>query len=97
LEFLLNNVLLFLNKDWLPEWNGNLELWSKDRSEKVVDILPDFNRMVIFNTDDESYHGCPTPLECPEDRFRLSLATYYYVYEENLDESQQRLNSEFYD
>jgi len=91
------NVLLFLNKDWLPEWNGNLELWSKDRSEKVVDILPTFNRMVIFNTDDESYHGCPTPLDCPEDRFRLSLATYYYVYEENLDESQQRLNSEFYD
>ena len=91
------NVLLFLNRGWLPEWNGNLELWSKDRSEKIVDIIPAFNRMVIFNTDDESYHGCPTPLDCPEDRFRLSLATYYYVYEENLDESQQRLHSEFYD
>ena len=25
------NVLLFLNKGWLPEWNGNFELWSKDK------------------------------------------------------------------
>ena len=24
------NVLLFLNKDWSPEWNGNLEFWDKD-------------------------------------------------------------------
>tara|TARA_R100000008_G_scaffold84577_2_gene72350 strand:- start:5433 stop:6101 length:669 start_codon:yes stop_codon:yes gene_type:complete len=91
------NVLVFLNKEWRPEWNGNLELWSRDRSQKVKEIPPNFNKMVIFNTDEDSYHGCPAPLECPDDRFRLSLATYYYIHEENLDESQQRHHSEFYD
>lgn len=91
------NVLLFLNKNWKPEWNGNLELWNKDKTEKVVDIPPTFNKMVIFNTDEESYHGCPIPLECPEDRFRLSLATYYYVFEPNMPKEQQRLYSQFYD
>lgn len=90
------NVLLFLNKDWLPEWNGNLELWDKDRKTKIKDIPPTFNKMVIFNTDEESYHGCPIPLNCPQDKFRLSIATYYYVHEENLEENKQRLYSEFF-
>jgi hypothetical protein len=26
-----------------------------------------------------SNHGHPHPLECPDDKYRISLATYYYV------------------
>ena len=29
-------------------------------------IRPSFNSMVIFKTDDFSYHGHPDPLTCPE-------------------------------
>jgi len=91
------NVLVFLNKEWPSEWNGNLELWSKDRKNKIVDIPPTFNKMVIFDTDEESWHGCPRLIKCPENRRRLSLATYYYVYKENVPKDQQRLYSEFYE
>src|ERR1700679_1688984 len=41
-------------------------------------ILPLFNRCAIFSTTSTSYHGHPTPLACPPDRTRKSMATYYY-------------------
>jgi hypothetical protein len=42
-------------------------------------ILPVFNRCAIFNTTSTSYHGHPTPLACPPDRTRKSIASYYYT------------------
>lgn len=73
------NVLLYLNKDWKPEWKGNLELWNADMTECVKSIEPLFNRMVIFSTIPNSYHGHPDPLECPEGVTRKSIAMYYYT------------------
>ena len=43
--------------------------------------LPNFNSMVIFKTDDFSYHGHPDPLTCPENITRKSIALYYYIRE----------------
>jgi Rps23 Pro-64 3,4-dihydroxylase Tpa1-like proline 4-hydroxylase len=72
------NLLLYLNKDWQDEYGGHLELWNRDATRCEKQILPLFNRCVIFNTTDFSYHGHPHPLNCPEDRTRKSLALYYY-------------------
>ncbi len=72
------NWLIYLNKNWKEEYGGNLELWNKDMSKCVQNIKPIFNRAVIFSTDDQSYHGHPDPLNCPEDMERKSLAFYYY-------------------
>lgn len=72
------NVLVYLNEDWKEEYGGHFELWEKDMSECKVKLLPVFNRMAIFTTTDYSWHGHPTPLSCPEDRSRKSLALYYY-------------------
>lgn len=38
-----------------------------------------FNRCVIFETNEISYHGHPKPLKTPEGINRKSLATYYYT------------------
>jgi len=73
------NVLLYLNKDWLDEYNGFLELWRPNMSECVHKIKPIFNRAVIFNITDEAFHGHPIPLNIPNDVERLSLALYYYT------------------
>lgn len=73
------NVLLYFNKNWQDEWGGHLELWDRMMSGCVQRIAPVFNRMVIFNTTDYSYHGHPEPLKCPEDVTRKSLALYYYT------------------
>jgi Rps23 Pro-64 3,4-dihydroxylase Tpa1-like proline 4-hydroxylase len=72
------NVLLYLNRDWEPEWGGALELWSRDMRRCEQRIEPLFNRLVVFSTTETSFHGHPTPLACPEDRTRRSLALYYY-------------------
>lgn len=77
------NVLLYLNKEWKDAYNGHLELWSQDKKRLVKKVRPDFNTMVIFNTDKLSWHGHPKPLECPENMSRKSFATYYYSNEKN--------------
>lgn len=65
------NLLLYLN-DWKDEWGGHLSLAGKKK------IAPEMNTMVIFTTDDLSWHGHPEPLECPEGVYRDSIALYYY-------------------
>jgi Rps23 Pro-64 3,4-dihydroxylase Tpa1-like proline 4-hydroxylase len=72
------NVLIYLNKDWKEEYGGHFELWNKEMTAAEQKILPVFNRCAIFSTTSTSYHGHPTPLNCPPDRTRKSLATYYY-------------------
>ncbi|MEO1437455.1 MAG: 2OG-Fe(II) oxygenase, partial [Bacteroidota bacterium] len=62
------NLLIYLNEDWQPEYKGDLELWSRDMKACEQKIAPLFNRVVLFNTDQDSYHGLPEPIQCPEDR-----------------------------
>ena len=72
------NVLLYLNKNWKEEYGGHFELWNQDMTASVRKILPVFNRLAAFSTTSTSYHGHPTPLSCPPDRTRKSIAIYYY-------------------
>lgn len=72
------NLLVFLNSDWAESWGGEFEMWSRDGREPVSKVAPVFNRTVIFETSDQSFHGHPHPLRCPPTRTRKSLALYYY-------------------
>jgi len=72
------NVLIYLNRDWREEYGGHLELWDQGMTACRRRVLPGFNRMVVFSTTSQSYHGHPDPLTCPEGWFRRSLALYYY-------------------
>lgn len=77
------NVVVYLNKDWVDDWGGQLEFWDRgaDNLPKscVKKISPVFNRVCIFRTDDFSFHGHTKPLDCPPDRSRRSLILYYYT------------------
>lgn len=73
------NLLIYLNRDWRPEYGGQLELWDQNMSDCVVRVEPLFGRAVLFNTDLDSFHGHPDPLNCPPERSRRSIATYYYA------------------
>lgn len=44
-------------------------------------VYPIFNRCVIFTTSENSHHGHPDQLTCPENITRKSLAWYYYTVE----------------
>jgi Rps23 Pro-64 3,4-dihydroxylase Tpa1-like proline 4-hydroxylase len=73
------NVLVYLNKDWKEEYGGHFELWSDKKGTYKERLLPIFNRMAIFTTTQNSYHGHPEPLTCPDDLSRRSIAMYYYT------------------
>jgi len=73
------NLLVYLNEDWDDEYGGQLELWKKDMSECAVRVSPVLGRAVIFSTALDSLHRHPDPLNCPPERSRRSIATYYYT------------------
>ena len=72
------NVLIYLNKNWKKNYGGQLELWNKDMKKCVKKIMPIFNTMVIFSTNDFTNHGHPNHLRCPKTISRKSIATYYF-------------------
>jgi 2OG-Fe(II) oxygenase superfamily len=72
------NLLLYLNKNWKEEYGGHLQLWDKEMTHCEAKVLPVFNRVMIFGTNDFTYHGHPDPLQSPEGMTRKSLALYYF-------------------
>lgn len=73
------NVLIYLNRDWDVKYGGALELWNREMTKKEREIVPLFNRCVIFNTDSNSFHGNPEPVNHPTGESRKSIALYYYT------------------
>lgn len=71
------NLLIFLNKNWRNSYKGDLTLFDKNMQNSKK-ISPNFNKIVIFNTTDFTYHGVPDPIQCPEYVSRKSLALYYF-------------------
>jgi hypothetical protein len=71
------NIILFLSKEWKPEWKGGLEIWEKNMSSCSKVFCPKFNTAVLFQTNDVSWHGLPEKIQAPEGINRQSLAIYY--------------------
>jgi Rps23 Pro-64 3,4-dihydroxylase Tpa1-like proline 4-hydroxylase len=72
------NLITYLNHDWKEEYGGQIELWNRDMTRCERRVLPIFNRTVVFNTTDFSFHGHPHPLACPPTMSRKSVSFYYY-------------------
>ncbi len=73
------NALLYLNPGWKEEWHGALETWDKGMTRPVNAYFPNFNRLVVFSTTENSNHGHPHPLTCPPGVYRRALNLYYYT------------------
>jgi len=76
------NIIIYLVKDWDISYGGGLELWTHNdetnrpkNHAKTIDLK--FNRAVLFDTTQNSWHGLPYPLKCPEGKVRQSMAAYY--------------------
>lgn len=76
------NILLYLNHEWPEEWGGKLELWDKDMTACQGRVTPAGNRMLVFTTTFDSFHGHPDGLTCPPEEARRSMALYYFTEEE---------------
>ena len=73
------NVIIYLNENWSDDYGGFLDLWDRKMTARQKAVAPLFNRCVVFNTDADSYHGHPDPLNTPEGVVRRSIALYYYT------------------
>lgn len=77
------NLLLYLNKEWEESWGGSIELHSDPRhpeSNEVKSFSPIFNRCVIFETNEYSWHGFPR-IQLPENKRHLSRKSFsIYLY-----------------
>lgn len=72
------NLIVYLNREWREEWGGALELWNDTVTKCEAKYYPQFNRAILFETSEISFHGHPTPMTCPEEVTRKSIALYYY-------------------
>ncbi|WOK38354.1 2OG-Fe(II) oxygenase [Sphingomonas sp. C3-2] len=84
------NLLIYLNEDWEEAYGGSLELWDRRMKSVRQRISPLFGRAVIFNTDRDTFHGHPDPLNCPDGRSRRSIATYYYTAQPSVRQAFER-------
>jgi hypothetical protein len=76
------NLIIYLTENWKYDWGGGLEFWSHNDQtnrpdKKIVTVDNVFNRAVLFDTTQNSWHGFPEQLQCPENTYRKSLAVYY--------------------
>jgi Rps23 Pro-64 3,4-dihydroxylase Tpa1-like proline 4-hydroxylase len=72
------NLLIYMNKNWLQEYGGDLEMWDSKMTRCEKKVAPLFNRCVIFETNEISYHGY-SKINLPEGVTRKSIYAYFYT------------------
>ena len=92
------NLIVYLERDYDPEWGGSLEFWSHNYDKnkplkKITQIEPIFRRAVLFDTSQNSWHGFPNPIQCPNGKMRKSIALYYLT---DLSPSSSKRNKAHY-
>jgi 2OG-Fe(II) oxygenase superfamily len=84
------NLIVYLNPQWQDSWGGSLELHTDPRAadDRVTRITPLFNRGVIFETTEWSWHGF-SRIDVPPSHAgvtRRSIALYFYTTERPAEE-----------
>ena len=75
------NAIVYLNPGWKEGWGGEFGLYDSTGDNLIKKVAPLYNRLVIFDTNDFSYHGLPDPLNFPKDEVRKSIILYFYTKE----------------
>lgn len=75
------NAIVYLNPGWEEGWGGEFGLYDNTGDNCLKAVAPLFNRLVVFDTHDFSFHGLPNPLNFPEGKARRSIILYYYTKE----------------
>jgi hypothetical protein len=84
------NLIVYLNHEWDDAWGGSLELHSDPREldDRVTLVTPAYNRCVIFETTETSWHGFSRIGRKPGSPplSRKSIALYFYTRERPVEE-----------
>lgn len=74
------NLLIYLTPEWNTSWGGHFGLWNSKNeqpTELSKSIAPLYNRAILFDTTQDSWHGLATEVSCPTNKTRNSIAVYY--------------------
>lgn len=75
------NAIYYLTDQHEADDGGHFGLWDNSSSNEPGDLIkeyePIFNRLVLFNTSQNSWHGLSRIYAPKESRLRKSLASYY--------------------
>ena len=76
------NLIIYMTSNWNAKWGGDLELWSHDKKKNKPKALAKkiknkFNRAILFDTTQNSWHGLPSAIKLPKEKKRQSMAVYY--------------------
>ncbi len=74
-KFRVINLLFYVTPDWQQSNGGNLELWDID-VKKPYEIHSKFNRLVVMETNDISYHSVNKITA--ESEKRVCVSNYYF-------------------
>lgn len=75
------NAILYLNPNWQKGWGGEFGFYDENEEKCLKKVEPIFNRLVVFDSHDKSFHGLPNLLKSPEGEDRKSIILYYYTKE----------------
>lgn len=75
------NAILYLNPGWQESWGGEFGVYDVTGTHCLKKVAPLFNRLVIFDSHDFSFHGLPDPISFPAGEQRRSIILYYYTRE----------------
>jgi len=70
--------MIYLTKDWDKKDEGCLEIWDNQMKKCVHKIAPKFNRVVIFENTETSYHGVTK-----NNHFRKAITMSYLLNDSN--------------
>ena len=73
------NALIYLNPGWEESWGGEFGIYNSNGTKLIKKVEPLFNRLVVFDSHDYSYHGLPDPVNFPSEVNRKSIILYYYT------------------
>ena len=80
------NLIVYLNEGWKEEWGGSIKVHSNPRDmrhDQTKAYAPAFNRAILFETSERSWHSFDRIVLPPEEkqRSRKSLSIYLYTRE----------------
>jgi Rps23 Pro-64 3,4-dihydroxylase Tpa1-like proline 4-hydroxylase len=88
------NIIIYLSKELRPEHGGHLGLWNAGSDggdlKLMKEIEPKFNRAVLFDTTQNSWHGMSRGLVQPQGIYRKSLAVYYLTQQQKDTDQRQK-------
>ena len=70
------SLMIYMTKDWKPEYKGRLELWDRDIKTCTPVECSMWNTGIVFKTSEDAYHAVESVM-CPKGTFRKVIGLYY--------------------